>query len=213
MLVGLESKPDDDLGNFLAKRGVTYISYSSILAAGRTEGDSEVQLSPKIWSFSFMRRERTAFRNFINKTRAAGIVVSAGTPGIFAGAAGATKSNLHILHTYPHGRRHQDFGRTVMRRFFKRVTAFVSVSQSKKEKSYDCGGYRNSTRGSHLFPTQWDGSCRPSQDKKRASIKSLPLLGSNPIKIRSCGWKLPWRSPPNWDERMSVLCGWVKVHF
>jgi len=61
MLVGLESNPDDDLGNFLAERGVTYISYSSILTAGRPEGDSKVRLSPKVWSYSFMRRERTAF--------------------------------------------------------------------------------------------------------------------------------------------------------
>ncbi len=213
MLVGLESHPDDDLGNFLAERGVTYISYSSILAAGRPEGDSEVRLSPNVWSYSFMRRERTAFRDFIDKTRAAGIVVSAGTPGIFAGAAGAAKCNLYILHTYPHGRRQQYLGRIVMRRFFKRVTAFVSVSQFEKEEILRLWGVSESNSRITVIPNTMGRLMPPKSRQKEGQFQIILLLGSNLIKILSCGWKLPWRSPPNWDERMSGLCGWVEFHF
>ena len=189
MLVGLESNPDDDLGNFLAERGVTYISYSSILTAGRPEGDSKVRLSPKVWSYSFMRRERTAFRDFIDKTRAAGIVVSAGTPGIFAGAAGAAKSNLYILHTYPHGRRQQYLGRIVMRRFFKRVTAFVSVSQFEKEEILRLWGVSESNSRITVIPNTMGRLMPPKSRQKEGQFQ-----------IITTSWLEPYKNPELWLE-------------
>ncbi len=133
-LIGMQSEPDTELRQVLEDRGMSYISYSNVLNAGHLRSGAKVVVSPKVWSYKFMRSERSAFRGYIAKSGAVGIVVSAGTPGIFAGAAGASSKNLYILHTYPHGKRQQLFGRLVMRKFFRQVRNFVAVSQFEKKE-------------------------------------------------------------------------------
>jgi glycosyltransferase involved in cell wall biosynthesis len=133
-LVGTELKPDNELQQILDDRGMAYTSYSNVLTGDHYSSEAKAIVSPKVWSYQFMLRERAAFRDYITKSSAEGIVVSAGTPGIFAGAAGSTPNNLYILHTYPHGKRQQLLGRLFMRRFFKQVNNLVTVSQFEKHE-------------------------------------------------------------------------------
>lgn len=133
-LVGMEAKVDIELQHILEDWGMTYICYSNILTGKHRDYESRTIVSPKVWSYKFMVRERNAFRDFLTKIEAQGVVVSAGTPGIFAGAAGSVPNNVYILHTYPHGMRQQLFGRILMRRFFKPVRGLVAVSQFEKQE-------------------------------------------------------------------------------
>lgn len=79
-----------------------------------------------------MLRERAAFRQLLKQIGAHGIVVTAGTPGQFVGAAGASKRGIYILHTYPHGRRQEFLGRWLMHMFFRRVHRLVAVSHFQR---------------------------------------------------------------------------------
>ena len=134
ILVGTEAKADIEMQHILEELGMTYICYSNVLTGKYRNYEPRKIVSPKVWSYQFMVRERKAFRDFLTKMKAHGIVVSAGTPGIFAGAAGSVPSNVYILHTYPHGMRQKLFGRILMRRFFKPVRNLVAVSQFEKQE-------------------------------------------------------------------------------
>jgi len=134
ILVGCYSEPDAEIAAVLRAHSFSFVSYFDILNAGSLNHSSARKWVPKVWSPGYMKRERVAFRQFLSQSGAQGIVVSAGTPGLFAGAAGATESGVYILHTYPHGRRQEYLGRFLMKAFFSRVKRFVAVSQFQKDQ-------------------------------------------------------------------------------
>lgn len=133
ILVGCYSEPDVEIAGVLRAHSFSFVSYFDILNPGSSNQNSAQKWVPRVWSPRYMKRERVAFRNFLSQHGAQGITVSAGTPGLFAGAAGATESGLYILHTYPHGRRQKYLGRFFMKAFFRRVRKLVAVSQFQKD--------------------------------------------------------------------------------
>jgi len=202
MLVGQDLKPDPKVRDWLAKFGFEYTSYWDIMEMNRF---TQALPNPKVWSIRHMMQERRSFKRFLMMQGARGIVVSAGTPGRFAGAAGATRSGIYILHTYPHGRRQQLFGRYFMRKIFNGVQQLVAVSQFQREEMNRLWNLGNNVSPVIVIQNT-AGPCLPD----------IAKVESSPIEVITASWLEPYKEPLQWlDVAKGVISevGANKVRF
>ena len=186
VLIGLMSSPDRQVTGWLEPYGFEYTCYWRVLGKDVT---STSDLRPGIWSPYFISRERSRFRRFLQNEGADCIVVSAGTPGQFAGAAGAMARGIYILHTYPHGRRQQYFGRWIMHSAFKRVGQLVAVSDFQKRKMARL--WRLGKRASSVVVirnTVGDPIVRNAQSDRA------------PLMVMTASWVEAYKEPLEWIE-------------
>ena len=184
VLVGLKTAPDCEIAEWLEKYGFEYMCYWNILGKDVT---SSSEATPGIWSPYFIRKERKAFRRHLKSEAVDGIVVSAGTPGQFAGAAGAAARGMYILHTYPHGRRQRYLGRWVMRNSLKKVGQLVAVSDFQKREMTRL--WRLGQRSSRVIVI------------RNTAGNPLTELGRPdrvPFVVMTASWLEPYKEPWEW---------------
>ncbi len=194
LLVSQHGSLDEELASLVTRHGFTYRSYASILKPdGGASGQSSV-LRP--WSLLGQLRERRAFKAFLANTEARSLVISVGTPGLFAGASGASSRSLYILHTYPHGRRQQILGRWFMAWLFRRTPHFVAVSTFQKGIMERMWRLRQRSRDIHVVPNT------AGPVPARSSI----LNSQDPV-VLTASWVEPYKEPQDWldiAEQMST---------
>jgi len=115
------------------------------------------------------------------------LVVSAGTPGQFAGAAGAGRRGIYILHTYPHGRRQHFIGRWIMRAAFKSVREIVAVSAFQKSEMTRL--WRLGQRGKSVEVIR-NTAGDPLVSDERAE--------QSPLVVMTASWLEPYKEPLAW---------------
>ena len=111
VLVGVMDVPDDQTTEWLEQYGFAYTSYWAVMGK---DPHSSSERQPSVWSPRWVLKERKAFGYYLLQAEADALVVSAGTPGQFVGAAGGSESGIYVLHTYPHGKRQRILGRWLM---------------------------------------------------------------------------------------------------
>jgi glycosyltransferase involved in cell wall biosynthesis len=121
--------PDPDMERALSGYGFDLLRYVDIVSPPHRIISSSRESMPCVWSARHMLKERRAFAGLATSLSIDRVVISTGTPGMFAGAAGSLANSIYILHTYPHGRRQRWFGRHYLSRFFPADLRFVAVSQ------------------------------------------------------------------------------------
>jgi len=202
VLVGVTPVPDTQVAEWLEQYGFGYTCYWNILGKDVT---SSSQAKPKIWSPYFIRKERMGFRHYLRNEGASGIVVSAGTPGQFAGAAGALARGIYILHTYPHGRRQRYLGNWIMHSAFRKVSQLVAVSDFQK---------REMTRLWRLG--QRNSSVIVVKNTAGAPIAEKAPLHHAPFVVMTASWVEPYKEPLEWLQvasRVSQELGSEQVRF
>ena len=205
ILVGLELEPDSGLANFLRIRDMSFVSYSQVIGRPHSRANKNDAFSPKIWSLRYMRHERETFRDFLTQLGACGIVVSVGTPGLFAGALGSVPENIYVMHTYPHGRRQRLLGRHFMKGFLSRSKAIVSVSQFGESKMRHLWNIPDSDNRIWVIPN----TTGPIQQR-------LEFFESPKFDVITASWVEPYKSPDIWlqvSELVSSQIGKEKVRF
>ncbi len=184
-LVGIQANPDAEIQELLAKYRFSYVAYSAIL---KPTSQPTGSLRPPVWWAPSVWGERKAFAGFLRDIRARAIVVSAGTPGQFLGAAGAA-GGIYILHTYPHGRRQQLLARFVLAPFARRVTKFVAVSKYQQRAMRKLWRIRDSERCVAVIRN----TTGPSRDEDL----ELPL---SPPRVLTASWVEAYKEPFHWLE-------------
>lgn len=184
ILVGCHAKPDAEVAEWLAERGFSFAAYAQVIGA---EPDHPGMAHPRVWSPTYMRRERVAFRRFLNCVSADGIVVTAGTPGQFAGAAGASARGIYILHTYPHGRRQRALGRCLMHAFFRSVSCLVAVSEFQRQEM---------TRLWRMDRRSDDIVVIPNTTGPVVAAPDLSMQA--PFDVITASWLEPYKEPLEW---------------
>jgi glycosyltransferase involved in cell wall biosynthesis len=186
VLVSCHRDPDPEVARWLALYGFTFMSYAQVLGM---DAASSTSVHPNVWSPVSMLRERAAFRQLLKQTCAHGIVVSAGTPGQFAGAAGSADSGIYILHTYPHGRRQELLGRWIMHWFFRRVRRLVAVSHFQRQAMAQLWRMNSRSKDIAVIPNTTGRIIdEPMQTK------------SPPLEVVTASWLEPYKQPLEWLE-------------
>lgn len=187
LLVSQHERLDEEVAALVDRLGFEYQSYSSVLGSEGHSARDPVRLRP--WSIRLQLAERRAFANLVANVDACALVVSVGTPGLFAGASGAASRSLYILHTYPHGRRQKYLGRWFMAWLFRRTRHFLAVSDYQKT----------------VMKSMW------RLDKRSADIHVVPntagpvpstrctWTSSDPV-ILTASWVEPYKEPRDWLE-------------
>jgi len=121
--------PDPDMELALSGFGFDLLRYVDVLRPAHRFNRHSRGSMPHVWSARNMWKERRALAALATSLSIDRIIISTGTPGMFAGAAGSMASSIYILHTYPHGRRQRWLGRHYLSRFFPSDLSFVAVSQ------------------------------------------------------------------------------------
>lgn len=184
VLVGCHAEADAEVAGWLADHGFSFVPYAQVLGG---DADDPAMAHPSVWSPTFMRRERAAFRRFTSQTGAKGIVVTAGTPGQFAGAAGASESSIYILHTYPHGRRQETLGRWLMHGFFRPIRRLVAVSAFQQQAM------------THLW--RMDGRADDMvviPNTTGPIVVASDLQEKRPLDVITASWLEPYKEPLEW---------------
>jgi glycosyltransferase involved in cell wall biosynthesis len=205
ILVGLELEPDSELGEFLHIRGMSFVPYSQVISRRHSLSSKTDASRPKVWSPGYMCRERKSFREFLTHVGARGIVVSVGTPGLFAGALGSVRDNIYVLHTYPHGRRQRLFGRHMMKVFFKRSKAIVSVSRFEESQLRQLWNLPDADDRIWVIPN----TTGPIQQR-------LSFPENRKFEVITASWVEPYKSPEIWlgvSELVSSRLGMENVRF
>ena len=128
-LVTTWEAPDPDMEMALSGYGFALLRYGDVLRPAHRLRDPKSGSMPSVWSAWHMLTERRALGELAKMRSIDRVVISTGTPGMFAGAAGSLANSIYILHTYPHGRRQRWLGRHYLSRFFPSDLHFVAVSQ------------------------------------------------------------------------------------
>lgn len=202
VLVGIAPVPDQQVAKWLEECGFEYTCYWAIVGEDPHSSDGR---QPSIWSPRFLLRERRAFRHFLLKTEAHGLVVSAGTPGQFVGAAGGSKSGLYVLHTYPHGKRQRFLGRWFMHLAVKGVLRLVAVSNFQKDEMIRLWGLNPQTSRISVVLN----SAGPSLP---APVRTV----TPPHTVIAASWLEPYKEPMEWLDvarMVSEALGHEKVRF
>lgn len=187
LLVSQYERLDEEIADLVNRLGFEYQSYSSVLGSeGHRAGDA-VWLRP--WSIRRQLTERRAFANLVSRVDACALVVSVGTPGLFAGASGASSRSLYILHTYPHGRRQKYLGRWFMGWLFRRTRHFLAVSEYQKTVMKRIWHLEARSADIHVVPN----TAGPVPTTK------CTWTYSNPI-ILTASWVEPYKEPRDWLE-------------
>ena len=132
ILIACHEQPDSEIATLLEQCGGSFRNYWNVV--GSAFRDPRPDDQPSAWSPLSQYRERRAMKRFMVESGARGLVVTAGTPGQFAGASGASARSIYILHTYPHGSRQRVLGRLFMSRLFRKTRTFVAVSEFQKSE-------------------------------------------------------------------------------
>lgn len=184
-LVSLQESLDVEVQGWLARFGFDSVSYASVVRSAELEDGMS---RPAVWSVLGMRKERRSFQSLAKRISAEKIVISAGTPGMFLGALGATPDGLYILHTYPHGRRQEILGPHVMSRFLPRGSTIVSVSDFEKV----------------LINRLWRPKNRACtvETLKNTCGEPLPLIHrtGSPFHVLTASWLEEYKQPMQWIE-------------
>ncbi len=202
VLVGIAPVPDPQVAEWLEEYAFEYSCYWGILGKDAT---SSPRAKPRIWSPCFIRKERLGFRRYLRNEGADGIVVSAGTPGQFAGAAGAVLRGIYILHTYPHGRRQRLLGPWIMHTAFQRVGHLVAVSDFQKREMARLWRLQQGNRGVTVV-----------KNSVGDPIAAKTPSNHEPWVVMTASWLEPYKEPLDWLEialRVSEDMGPGKVHF
>lgn len=205
VLVGAHASPDAELAGWLEGHGFTFTPFGVVLGVDPT-GESVNEA--KVWSITHLWRERRAFRRFVEKVGARGIVVSAGTPGRFAGAAGAADDSIYILHTYPHGRRQEQLGRWLMPTFFKEVRQLVAVSQFQRGEMVRLWRMKDRAPDIDVIPNTTGDAVAP--------LTAVPDTEDAPLEVITASWAEPYKEPFEWLEvasRVATRLGRDRVRF
>lgn len=185
LLVSQHGALDEDLASLVERHGFTYRSYASILKPGSGELGEECVLRP--WSLLGQLRERRAFRALLASIDARSLIISVGTPGLFAGASGASARSLYILHTYPHGRRQQFLGRLFMAGLFRRTPHFLAVSQYQKRIMERLWRLQRRSADIHVVPnTAGPVPARCSMWNPKEPV------------VLTASWVEPYKEPQDW---------------
>lgn len=129
-VVSFDKNPVPEVIDLVDSFGFAHLRYSDLM---RTS-DVESQPEPRVWSLFWLLKERKVFKKLTESFDSDYLVISSGTPGLFAGASRSHRGTIYILHTYPHGRRQRLLGRLVMSRFFREDTRFVAVSRFEQNQ-------------------------------------------------------------------------------
>lgn len=202
VLVGIAPVPDLQVAEWLEQNGFGYTCYWNILGK---EVTSSSEAKPKIWCPYFIRKERMGFRHYLRNEGASGIVVSAGTPGQFAGAAGAVPRGIYILHTYPHGRRQRYLGSWIMHSAFRKVGQLVAVSDFQKREMLRL--WRLGPQNREVIVIK---NTAGEPVAARAPSDRLPFF------VMTASWLEPYKEPLEWIQvalRVSEHLGPEKVRF
>jgi glycosyltransferase involved in cell wall biosynthesis len=184
-LVARHPKPDHEIREILDHFRFGFRSYSEVM--GMTDGGYAAETQPRIWSRRYQARERATFAALIAERGAEGIVVSAGTPGQFAGASSACARGMYILHTYPHGRRQQLLGRLVMAPMFQRTAWFVAVSEFQKREMVRLWGLSSRASDIDVVPNTV-GPVLPTRERPSGL----------PHRVICASWVEPYKAPSTW---------------
>ena len=184
-LVGIHKTPDAEIRELLAKHGFAYVAYSAVM---NSTTQSTASSGPPVWWWPLAWRERQAFSRFLRSVQAKAIVVSAGTPGQFLGAACAGEG-IYLLHTYPHGRRQQVLGRLVLAPLARRVTTLVAVSQYERRAMEKLWRIRRSERSVAVIPN----TVGPCRDDEAAPPEVPPM-------VLTAAWVEAYKEPLEWIE-------------
>jgi len=199
-LVGLQRTPDHQVSQLLKQHGFRYRNYWTILS-----GKCDSEAKPPVWSPLFIRKERAAFHRYLLGTGADGIVVSAGTPGQFVGAAGAVDAGIYLLHTYPHGRRQERLGRFIIGPAIKKVGRVVAVSRFQQSEM------------NRLWKLEVDdGAFTVIVNTAGPPLLSERGQEASPCRVITASWVEPYKEPWEWLEvarRVSLIVGPQNVHF
>lgn len=161
---------DSEMQSMVRELGFQFTTYSTIMRK------SNAVWKPSVWSYRRMRKERQAFSAFATSVGIDMTVISAGTPGLLAGASGATPRSLYILHTYPHGYRQRYLGRPYLSRFFAKGTGFIAVSDFERRRIVKFWGRSFERRTRVVYSTT--GPTRPPNcvDAESPDETSLTVL-------------------------------------
>lgn len=169
-----EASDDREMQTIVRKLGYQFTTYSSIM------GDAGVTLKPSVWSYRRMRRERQVFSDFASSVGIDMTVISSGTPGLLAGAAGSSTKSIYILHTYPHGYRQRYLGRIYLSHLFAKETDFIAVSEFEKRQITKLWGRSLGRRTQVVYSTT--GPLQPpnplfGEGPERPSLTFLTVAG------------------------------------
>ena len=184
-LVGTHLTPDAEIQELLSKHGFAYVSYSAVMSS---TVHSPEPSRPPVWWPPSVRQERRAFTKFLRRIQASAIVVSAGTPGQFLGAAGAG-DGIYLLHTYPHGRRQQVLARLVLAPFAQSVKTFVAVSKYEQRAIETLWRVGRADKRIAVVPN----TAGPVRGDDAATPEAPPL-------VITAAWVEAYKEPLEWVE-------------
>ncbi len=187
VLVGVDETVDREMQSLLDQYSFRYVSYQSVMSAS-SGGTKEIRI-PKTWSRGTQRREKRAFSSFVKSEGARGILVTAGTPGQFAGASTACSKSLYILHTYPHGRRQHLLSWAYMKPVFSRTPHFLAVSEFQKRQMELLWGLSSRSSDITVIPN----TAGPAISKSDAPA-ALPL------RVLTASWVEAYKGPFFWID-------------
>ena len=185
VLVAIHPEPDPEIQCLLNRYGFEFANYWSLMNQSRSA--TRCEGSPAVWSLASQRRERRAFSRFAESVDAQGIVVTAGTPGQFAGASSAVRSGLYILHTYPHGRRQTLLGRVIMARMFRRTARFVAVSEFQKSEMIKY--WRLASRARDIAVVL---------NTAGPALEAVGAETDHPVNVITASWVEDYKAPDDW---------------
>lgn len=185
VLVACHEEPDEEIAALLQRIGGRFVNYWSVVSESRNLSDFMVQ--PNVWSLGRQRREKLAVARLIGETGAKGVVVSAGTPGQFAGASGASVHSIYILHTYPHGRRQRVLGPSVMARAFSSTKNFVAVSDFQKKAMIHAWRLKSRRASIRVIPNTAGDILEPRT-----------VSSQSPQEVLTASWVESYKDPETW---------------
>ena len=185
VLVACHDEPDEEIASLLRRMDSRFVSYWSVVSGSHNLSDPTLQ--PNVWSLGQQRRERLAVSRLMDETGAKGVIVSAGTPGQFAGASGASVHSIYILHTYPHGRRQLVLGPSFMARVFRSTRNFVAVSAFQKKAMIHAWRLKSRRASIRVIPNT-------AGDMLEA--RSLP--SQPPQEVLTASWVESYKDPGSW---------------
>ena len=186
ILIGSDAQADDEIADLLSEQGWSYRSRHELLAGyGWRYSPRSTELSA--WSPGTYLRERAAVAEFAQTVNALGVVVSAGTPGALLGAASGNLPSLYILHTYPHGRRQELFGRSLIHGFARNVNRFVAVSEFQRNEMIRLWGLASRQADIDVVTNTVGPIVSPEVETK----------GSRPL-VLTASWLEPYKEPYSW---------------
>lgn len=203
VLVSCHDEPDEEIASLLRRTGSRFMNYWSMVSGSQNRSDPAMQ--PNVWSLREQRREQLAVARLIDETRAKGVIVSAGTPGQFAGASGASAHGIYILHTYPHGRRQRVLGPSIMARVFRSTDNFVAVSAFQKMAMIHAWRLKSRRASIRVIPNTAGGILEP---------RTVP--SQSPQEVITASWVESYKDPESWLATARTVIrqlGEQSVHF